>query len=181
MVPGDIQRRCKRILATITVPAPLSMAALRAEVSRITGRPIEVRVVDTPANAPCGLWVSMAGTDIIYVTAGTSTNHQRHVELHELSHILAGHEAVPVPRAGVSALVPDLDPALVERMLARIAFDTDAECEAELLATMIECAATDWAAEPQRGVPDADADILQRIDRDLSWSRVTPPDNHQGR
>ena len=168
MASGDVHRRLGRILATIAVPSPLNMAALRAEVSRITGRPIAVREVDMPAGGPCGLWVSIGGTDVIYVAARTSADHRRHVELHEHGHILAGHDAVPVPHADVSALVPDLDPALVQRMLARTSFSNQAEYEAELLATMIECAGTEWASEPRRAVPDAAADVLGRIDHDLS-------------
>ncbi|BCY13435.1 hypothetical protein [Actinoplanes sp. L3-i22] len=169
MDPDDIKRRCEEIVSAIDIPVPLSMTTLRAEVSRITGRPIEVRVVDTPAGGPCGLWVSISGKDLVYVTAGTSVDHQRHVELHELGHILAGHNAVPLHRADIGLLVPDLDPALVGRMLARTNFDTGAEREAELLATMIECAATEWALEPKRAAPADDAEILQRIDHDLSW------------
>jgi hypothetical protein len=144
------------------------MAALRAEVSRITNRPIAVQVVDMPAGGTCGLWLTIAETDVIYVAAGTSADHRRHVELHELAHILAGHEAVPVPHADVSALVPDLDPALVKRMLARTSYTTKAEYEAELLATLIECAGTKWAPEPRRDVPGVAVDVVERIDHDLS-------------
>jgi hypothetical protein len=169
--PRDIRRRCERRLADLNIPSPLDMAELRAEVSRKTGRPIEVRVVDMPSRGPCGLWVSIGNTDLVYVAAGTSVDHQRQVELHELSHILAGHGAVPVPVAGVMQLVPDLDPHLVERMLGRTFYSDEAEYEAELQATMIGCAGTDWAPEPRRTVLEADIEIVKRIDRDLSkWS-----------
>jgi hypothetical protein len=171
VVPRDVRRRCERLLADLNVPVPLDMAALRAEVSRTTGRPIEVRRVDAAPRGLCGMWVSIGGTDVIYVVEGTSEDHQRQVELHELSHILCGHIPETVPIAVMSSLVPDLDPELVERMLGRTHFDEKAEFEAELLATMIACAGTDWVPEPRRKIPASAADVVQRIDRDLShWS-----------
>lgn len=170
MIPKDMRRRCERRLAKLKVPTPLNMAELRAEVSRHTGRPIEVRPVYMPSSKVCGLWLTIRGEDVIHVPAGTSVDHQGQVELHELSHILAGHTAEPAPDdlSGFAALAPDLDPALVERMMRRTTYKALVELEAELMATMIACAGTNWVPEPQRKVSDDDAAVVQRIDYDLS-------------
>jgi hypothetical protein len=170
VIPADVVRRCERIVAALNVPTPLDMSAVRAEVSRITGRPIEVRVTDMPSRGLCGLWASIDGTDVIWVTAGSSSDHQQHVQLHELGHLLAGHEGTSASMTEVlRELAPDLDPALVEAMLARKSYDTVAEIEAELLATMIGELGTRWIP-PRPEAPGAVAEVLRRIEHDLGRS-----------
>lgn len=169
MVPNAVRRHCENLVVELGVSAPLDMPALRSAVSRITGRPVAVRVLDMPPGGPYGFFATLDGRDIVHVTSGASADHRNHVELHELAHILLGHHGVEMPTAGVMDLVPDLDPALVERLLARDGYDDQAEREAELLATMIACAATDWTPEQRRNVPASDASIIaERIEHDLS-------------
>lgn len=171
MVPRTVRRHCENLVADLGVSAPLDMPALRSAVSRITGRPVAVRVMNMPPGGPYGFFATLNGRDLVFVTAGASADHRNHVELHELAHILLGHHGVEMPTAGVTDLVPDLDPALVERLLTRDGYDDEAEREAELLATMIACAATDWTPQQRRNVPATDAPIVDRIERDLStWS-----------
>lgn len=168
----DVLRRCERRVAELRLPPILDMVSVRAKVSETTGRPIEVRVVEMPPSGPSGAWISIRGVDVVYVAASTSRDHQGQVELHELSHILAGHDAVPVSSFDedlLGLLLPDLDPSLVRRILCRTFYSEAAEYEAELLATLIASAGTDWVPEPRRPISQPDVNgILERIYGDLS-------------
>jgi hypothetical protein len=65
---------------------------------------------------------------------GTSPLHAEHIVLHEVAHILSGHDGA---RDGFARLVPDLDPATVRRMLGRAGYPSAQEREAEMMASLI--------------------------------------------
>jgi hypothetical protein len=68
--------------------------------------------------------------------------HQDHIVLHEICHLLCGHagdDALGTEHARL--LFPNLDPAMVGRVLGRTSYSTEEEQEAELLASMIQQAA----------------------------------------
>jgi hypothetical protein len=120
----------------ITIPSPFSVDALRSHISDLRGRPIRLLELDlSDAVAPCGLWIATATTDYVCVDQAASVPLRQHIILHELSHILCGHQGI---------LGPDhikqfnlLDPAVVRRVLERSAYDDAEEREAELLASEI--------------------------------------------
>ncbi|RKR92629.1 hypothetical protein BDK92_7071 [Micromonospora pisi] len=177
-----LRRRCEKIVAELDVPVPLNLDAICAEVSRLTGRPITTQVVDMPAKSPCGLWVAFPDVDAVYVAGATSLEHQHHITLHELSHVLAGHTAAPVDADEVyRLLVPDLDPELVRRIIGRTRYhggvggeshyQIPEEVEAETIASMIAARATAWTGTPPLGdVPESAADVVARIGKALTNS-----------
>ncbi|WP_327287546.1 hypothetical protein [Streptomyces sp. NBC_01198] len=111
--------------------------------SRRRGRPLRLIPLpraDTEGSGICGAWIACADADHVYYSVVTSAVHQRHIVLHELAHILLGHRRTDEPDpAGLEQLFPDLDPAMVARLLARsgTGADTVREQEAELLACLI--------------------------------------------
>jgi hypothetical protein len=115
---------------------------------------------------PCGLWIAAPGGDYIFYEAETTPLHQAHIVLHELAHLLCGHQSAHVLEPELlRSLVPDLDPSVLERVLRRASYDTEQEQEAELLASMLlqQLAST----EPASPI-DADAQAaLEQLGRSL--------------
>ncbi len=85
-----------------------------------------------------GLWIATDTADYIFYEHSTSPYHQRHIVLHEGSHILRGHRGRSLPDL-VSSLTRYLDRRLVRSLLCcHSVFDDLQEAEAEVLATLIE-------------------------------------------
>ena len=87
------------------------------------------------------MWVPVGTEDFIFVDAACGTAMREHVVLHELSHIVCGHEPVAAwAEEYLRALLPDFDAEFVRQKvlaLPRRGYDSFPEREAELLATMI--------------------------------------------
>lgn len=132
-----LQRQCEARLRTLALPPTLDLPALLERVSALRGRPIFV----CPASArpaPCGVWIAAPGRDYIFYEADTTPLHQAHIVLHELAHVVCGHQAAQVLEpALLHALLPDLQPTILERVLRRASYETEQEQEAELLASLL--------------------------------------------
>lgn len=84
-----------------------------------------------------GLWAETDTADVIFYEIATTPYHQRHIVLHEGSHILQGHVG-PALHDVAGRVAIHLDPRLIQSLLCRSAFSTQEEAEAEVLATLIE-------------------------------------------
>lgn len=84
-----------------------------------------------------GLWAATDTADYILFEEATTPYHQRHIVLHEGSHMLQGHVGPSLPELA-ARLVAHLEPKLVRSLLCRTVFSTQEEAEAEVLATLIE-------------------------------------------
>jgi hypothetical protein len=99
-----------------------------------------------------GMWVATDTMDLILYEQTTTPPHQDHIILHELSHLLCDHFRGKMPEADhMRALLPNLDPAMVRRVLGRTGYSADEEREAELLATLIAQRAAKGADVPRTG------------------------------
>ncbi len=133
----DVRRRCERVLGSIDLPEPFDANAFCEAVATKRGRPIRM-VPQERMVGPCGVLVSMQDADYVFFEAATSPVHQDHIIAHELGHLLCEH--VPKDRLGedvLRALMPDLDPAMVRRALARTSYDVAEEREAEMIASLV--------------------------------------------
>ncbi|RGC65017.1 hypothetical protein C5N14_30675 [Micromonospora sp. MW-13] len=128
-----IRRRCEALLRTLDVPRPLDVHQLCAQVARLRGRPIHLLPTAFPDGTVCGLWIASDSADYLAYEQDTSAIHQEHILLHELGHLLCGHDGDDIG----TGLFPTLEPATVRRMLARTNYSTAQELEAELLASLI--------------------------------------------
>lgn len=132
-----LQHRCEAQLRALALPATIDLPALLDRVSALRGRPIFV----CPASArpaPCGVWIAAPGRDYIFYEADTTPLHQAHIVFHELAHLLCGHQAAQVLEpALLHALLPDIEPTILERVLRRATYETVQEQEAELLASLL--------------------------------------------
>ncbi|MFJ9605970.1 ParH-like protein [Kitasatospora sp. NPDC101176] len=172
-------RRCRRVAERLELPSPFDATVLLERLARRRGRPISLLPVAARAGTPCGLLVSTRETDYILYTADTSALHRRHILVHEIAHLLLEH-AGSAPLGPVSALLPHLSPALVQRVLGRTCYDEPQEREAELLASLILSRASEADAAHPPG-PDAapragGLDLLDALDALLTGApAVRPP------
>ncbi|HWG97799.1 MAG TPA: hypothetical protein VNV66_00375 [Pilimelia sp.] len=161
-----LRRYCERRLEGVPIPVPFDLGEFCAGVARRRGRRLWLRgVPHLGTAAPCGLWIATGTADYVFYDPGTSRLHAEHIVLHELGHMLCGHSvATEVGRSVLSALVPDLDPAAVARVLGRVSYTTAQEREAELTASLIRTRAVrgESPAGPARG--DALGRLAEALD-----------------
>ncbi|MFE7295125.1 hypothetical protein [Streptomyces sp. NPDC057579] len=124
----------------LTLPAPFTLDAFLYDLQQRRGRRLLLHPWhDTlPDGGPCGAWLSTGNTDHIYFAANTSRTHQRHIVLHEIAHMLWGHELVP-DTGSLAHLFPDLDPETVLRalLLQRAGYAEKQEQQAEMTASLL--------------------------------------------
>lgn len=137
-----LRKECDARLSGLAIPRPFDVDAFCTEVARRRGRPLHVHELPPgdSASLPCGVWIATDQADHIFHIAGGSRLHRDHIVLHELGHMLFDH-AVTDPSdvddpAGL-ALLPDLDPAMIRRVLRRGGYSTAQEQAAEMIASLI--------------------------------------------
>jgi hypothetical protein len=146
-----LRRRCEAIASTLPLPVPFDVKELCRLLADDRGKPI--LLVPTAGSAKVmGLWVATAAADLILYEESTTPPHQEHIILHELSHLLCGHYRGTLPYAEhMRTLLPNLDPAMIQRVLGRTEYSAAEEQEAELLACLIKQRAERAVASGQAG------------------------------
>ncbi len=134
---ADLRKRCEARLRELVIESPFDLGTFCRSVERRRGRPIHLVPVLNPLG-PCGLWAAAPSADYIFYEQDTSALHQHQIILHEISHLLWSHRALPLTETALAALLfPDLRAGTVQRVLRRVAYSTDEEQEAELLASLL--------------------------------------------
>ncbi|MGW6929425.1 hypothetical protein ACWGE0_05110 [Lentzea sp. NPDC054927] len=157
----SLRRRSRDRLAGFEVPKPFSIEALCTQVSASRGRDLHLHPLahTGAADLPCGMWVSTAKADHIFHARGASALHQQNIILHEIGHMLCDHTLANDDN-GLTALLGDLDPAMVRRVLMRTRYSTPEEQEAEMVAALIREQAG-WDARTAR--PDGALGVLDDV------------------
>jgi hypothetical protein len=150
-----LRKECDARLAGLAIPRPFDLPAFCDQVSRWRGRPLHVHELpaEDAADLPCGMWIATDRADHVFHVPAGSRLHRDHIVLHELGHMLFDHAAAePVtatagparmsqPGAAedpaLARLLPDLDPAMVRRVLRRGGYSSAQEQAAELMASLI--------------------------------------------
>lgn len=155
----DVRRRCEQLLDEVDLPEPFDANVFRDTVAARRGRPIRM-VPHEHMVGPCGVLVSMRDADFVFYEAGTSPVHRDHIVAHELGHLLCEHVPKDQIRDDVlRTLMPDLDPAMVRRVLARTTYGDVDEQEAEMVASLL-------LGRPRSLEPAPDP-VLHRLHRSL--------------
>lgn len=160
-------------IAELDLPKVADVAELCHYLGVIRDRPITLVPMQMPASHPCGMWVAARDEDLIFYDANTTSAHQEHIILHELSHIICCHRGAGwLDEASARLLFPNLDPDLVRDMLLRATYDDVQEQEAEIIAYLLSQRV--GTTGEQQGMPPAEegaesthSAMLSRIERTL--------------
>ncbi len=88
---------------------------------------------------------------MIAYDSGTTDFHIDQIIAHEVGHMVLGHDAGTASPAGIERLLPDIDPALIRRVLGRSEFRDDQEDEAEQFGDLFLSGVSRWrASRPMR-------------------------------
>jgi hypothetical protein len=87
----------------------------------------------------CAVWLVVEGEDLILHAHSDSELHRQQFVLHELAHIILGHDAEDDTQAP-DFLLPDIPPQVRRRLLRRQDLDTAEEVMAESLADHLAAA-----------------------------------------
>lgn len=132
-----LRRRCSAIISDLELPGRFTVENLLQTLQQQRGTTIHLLPITAEPGSPCGMWVSLSGTDYIFHEQGTTALHTRHIVLHELGHMCFAHTgSAPLSDDLIRTLLPHLNPALVRRMFSRSAYSEIEEQEAELFASL---------------------------------------------
>jgi hypothetical protein len=160
----SIRRRCRDLVAQLEIPRPFTAERLAQRISASRGRPLDLLPVPMPSEAPSGIWFATADRDVIVYEQYTSPLHQEHIKLHELGHLLCGHEPIAATSTQTSRLLfADLDPQVVRRSLHRSHYTAREEQEAELVASLVLARARRLRPAPEWAAPAEIASISRRV------------------
>ncbi len=123
---------------------------------------------DDDGISPCGVWLALSDADYIFYEDGTTRLHREHIVLHELGHVLSDHVPTDLlDEEVITALMPDLDLRMVQRVLGRTSYSAVEEQEAEMLASLVlENARRATVARARTAAPEV-ANVLDRLESTL--------------
>jgi len=177
MSTRQIRRRCRALVRTLDIPSPFDAHQFCASLAAKRGRPIELVPMVMPDNYPCGRTAVTAERDYIFYEENAPGIHQQHIIIHEAGHLLLNHESETALTSDESRqLFPNLDPALVRRVLNRTEYSAVKEQEAEIFATLILAKANMWKPRPEWTTSDHGAEMGRRVAETLdpALDRRTP-------
>ncbi|GHF29125.1 hypothetical protein GCM10010218_07850 [Streptomyces mashuensis] len=141
---GRIRRRCKQLIHELALPAATDLPGLCRVVAARVGRPIHL----VPMSLDGVVSGMTATTDDAYWVVyeqKTSPWHQVHIVLHEIGHLLLGHDQDPaVTEDALKVWTPSVDVATAMRRLGLTmglarhhCYDNLTERETEILGTLL--------------------------------------------
>lgn len=171
MLRHSVRQRCHAMLTTLDIPAPWDLNEFLARLERRRGRSIRVIPLPQMPRELCGIYVPTDTVDYVFHDDGASPLHREHIIMHEIGHVIFGHDNGGLSVDDVAPLLfPRLDPAIVRRVLGRTAtYQRREEAEAETLATMIMRRADRDLPAPEPSVDPEDAEVLHRLED--TWGR----------
>jgi hypothetical protein len=108
-----------------------------ARLARHRGKPVILTPHPIPVPGPFGVWLSTSRADHIIYQEQTTRQHQVHIILHEVGHLIADHRSDEQDDDLLQTLYPHLSPGVVRRALRRTSYDSTQEREAETVATIV--------------------------------------------
>lgn len=148
---GKPETEARALIDRLEPPEPWHRMRFIESIAKARNRSITLMPVDATmlANSPCGLWLVREHDDIILYEDGTSEYHADQIILHELGHMLLGHDksvGTSVKALMLTRLTPHLDSATVKAALGRSDYHDDQEREAEMFASLMMVRRSEAAA-----------------------------------
>lgn len=112
----ELKKHVRSSLAALDLPSPLRLGDLCERLGERRGRPMQLMARALPVPGPSGMWIASTNADMIVYQSETTPAHQNLIVLHEIGHILAGHNGQhgePLASGAASDDVlaePDTDP-----------------------------------------------------------------------
>jgi hypothetical protein len=125
-------------------------------------REIRLRFEDLGDSGVSGLWaVTADGVNVIVVTTTHSWVHRLLIVLHEIAHMLCGHQPAQLTAyEGRALLFPDLSPKMVKIVAGRTGLGRAEEHEADRVAGVLTRALLVWAGQQEIEPFPSDSDGL---------------------
>ncbi|WP_242587804.1 hypothetical protein [Streptomyces sp. MST-110588] len=141
---GRIRRRCRQLIKELSLPASTDLRGMCDAVAARVGCPVRM-VPMSLGGAVSGMTARTDGGYWIFYELRTSPWHQAHIVLHELGHLLLGHDQDPrLTEEALRVWTPSVDvPTALSRMGLTMGFarhhgyDNLAERETEVLGTLL--------------------------------------------
>ncbi|MBD1540537.1 hypothetical protein HC749_20540 [Arthrobacter sp. S13_S34] len=139
-------RDASKAFESLNLSSGLTLKQIVSAVEEIRGRRIRIKATDRLlGTAICGLWVPGRRQEWVFHPPTPWELQRQQFILHELAHMVLGHDANSAARVLLIEGLQSLSPELVRRALMRTEFRTVEEATAEYLA--------DLMAEALRGTP----------------------------
>jgi hypothetical protein len=160
--PG--RRGLRKLLVSLGLSPPLDIQLLIDRLAERRGRPLRLVAHPIGVHGPFGCWVASSTADYLVYQRETTAAHQRHIILHEIGHIVCGHDLAEVS-ATPAAHAEEGDGLLENRRFAedpgvtatslaaarhRDVYTNTEERQAESIATLL----TAWSAVGPQTTPE---------------------------
>lgn len=159
-----LKQQCNQLARALDLPASWTVPDLAARLSALRGREVHIGYLPDRHRgaAPCGMWIATDTADYIYARRGTSSLHHRHFVLHEVGHMICGHQGLD-PTLQLASMLPHLPADVIRRALGRTTYSDPQEQEAEAFADLLYHYA-------QRNTPLESDELAQRAGQALGIS-----------
>ncbi|QQQ64341.1 hypothetical protein [Paenarthrobacter ureafaciens] len=135
--------------AGLELPPRLNLELIVRVVEAIRGRRIRIRTTDKLAGTSiCGLWLPGKRHEWVFHPPTPWELQRQQFVLHELSHMILGHDAHPGAGSLLHEGLQHLSPEVIRRALMRTEFRTVEEATAEYLADLLAEALREGPGEP---------------------------------
>lgn len=132
-----LRKRCEARARDLPIPVPFDEVAFCAMLAEQRGRPIRLAAMPLQG-VLTGLVIHGEAEDWIVYERHTTPLHQRLIVVHEGCHLILGHQASPLLQSiPAPAQLSVLGLAADAPALARVAYASEDEREAEVLARLI--------------------------------------------
>ena len=152
----------------LDVPSSVGIEGICDRLGEVRNRPVVLMARSFPNASAFGLWLKTESSDIIVYERDATVDHRRHIIRHEIGHILFDHESEQwSENEALRALVPTLPLEVVQRALGRSSYETPAEWEAEVFASVMSDIAR-RGEQPRRSVVPANQ-LEEAFDSGPGW------------
>jgi hypothetical protein len=133
----------------LTLPSRLNLELVVRTVEAIRGRRIRIRATEKLVGTSiCGLWLPGKRHEWVFHPPTPWELQRQQFVLHELAHMILGHDAHPGSGALLHEGLQHLPSELIHRALMRTEFRTLEEATAEYLADLLAEALREGPGEP---------------------------------
>ena len=135
---GPVRREASEAVSRLRLGSAFGFQELVDSVARFRGTRLDIRAVPSLGKGEVSaLWLSMRDIELILHVDTDSELYREQIILHELAHMILGHDLQETGSMAQNSLLPDLPAALIQGALARCRERSRIELAAEVLADLL--------------------------------------------